>query len=117
MKSMARSILALFALIAFTGWSMSLAFSSPAEKHALFVSAVLAATVQIGAFGLVRLAGRDKALFAWGIGTIFRGIVLIIYGFFLLKLLHLPHTAALVSFAVFLFVSMLLESTLLAYDA
>jgi hypothetical protein len=117
MKSMARSTLALFALIAFTGWSMSLAFSSPAEKHALFVSAVLAATVQIGAFGLVRLAGRDKALFAWGIGTIFRGIVLIIYGFFLLKLLHLPHTAALVSFAVFLFVSMLLESTLLAYDA
>ena len=114
---MARSVLALFALIAITGWLLSLAFSSPADKHALLVSAVLAATVQIGAFGLVRIAGRNNALFAWGIGSIFRAIILIIYGFFLLKLLHLPHTAALVSFAVFLFVSMLLESTLLAYDA
>jgi hypothetical protein len=114
---MARSIMALIALIAITGWLMSLVFSTPAEKHALVVSATLAATVQIGAFSLVHFAGRNKALVAWGIGTIFRLIVLVIYGFFLLKLLHLPHTAALVSFAVFLFVSMLLESTLLAYDA
>jgi hypothetical protein len=117
MKSMARSILLLLALIAFTGWLMSLGFRSPAEKHALLVSATLAAIVQLGAFGLVHMAGRTNALAAWGLGTIFRGTVLALYGFFLVKMLHLPHTAALVSFAVFLFVSMLLESLLMAYDA
>ena len=117
MKSMARSVLLLLALIAFTGWLLSLGLRSPAEKHALLVSAALAAIVQIGAFGLVHTAGRTNALAAWGLGTIFRGTVLALYGFFIVKMLHLPQTAALVSFAVFLFVSMLLESTLMAYDA
>jgi hypothetical protein len=117
MKTMARSTLFLVALIAITGWLLSLWFRSPADKHALLVSAALAAIVQIAAFGLVRMAGQRNALVAWGLGTIFRGTVLVLYGFFLAKMLGLPLTAALVSFAVFLFVSMLLESLLMAYDA
>jgi hypothetical protein len=107
----------LVALIVVTGWILSFWFRSPADRHALLVSGVLAAVVQLGAFGFVRMAGRNNTLVAWGLGSIFRGTVLVLYGFFLIKMLHLPPTAALVSFAVFLFASMLLESLLMAYAA
>lgn len=117
MKSSARSAILLVALIAITGFVLSFWFRSDADRHALLVSAVLAAIVQMAAFSLLHMAGRTNALAAWGLGTIFRGTVLALYGFFLVKMLHLPSTAALVSFAVFLFVSMLLESLLMAYDA
>lgn len=117
MKSAARSALLLVALIGITGWLLSFWFRSDADRHALLVSGCLAAIVQLAAFGLVHMAGRRNALAAWGLGTIFRGTVLALYGFFLVKMLALPRTAALVSFAVFLFVSMLLESLMMAYDA
>jgi len=107
----------LVALIAITAWVLSFWFRSDADRHALLVSGILAAVVQMSAFALVHTAGRRNALAAWGLGTIFRGTVLVFYGFFLVKMLHLPSTAALVSFAVFLFVSMLLESLLMAYAA
>ena len=111
------SALLLVALIIVTGFILSFWFRSDADRHALLVSGVLAAIVQLGAFGFVRIAGRNNALVAWGLGSILRGIVIVLYGFFIIKLLHLPSTAALVSFAVFLFASMLLESLLMAYAA
>ena len=114
---MARSALLLVALLAITGLALSLGYRSTADRHALVVSAVLAAVVQFSAFALVNMAGRANALMAWGLGTIFRGTVLVLYGFFLARMMGLPLSAALVSFAVFLFVSMLLESSLMAYDA
>ena len=114
---MARSTISLVALLIVTALLLSLGFKTEADRHALLVSGILAAVVQMSAFGLVRIAGKTNALAAWGLGTIFRGTVLVFYGLFLVKMLHLPPTAALVSFAVFLFVSMLLESLLLAYDA
>ena len=114
MKSIARSAVLLIALIAVTYWVLSFWFRSDADRQALLVSAALAAIVQLAAFSLLHIAGRTNALIAWGLGSIFRGTVLAFYGFFLAKMLHLPLTAALVSFAVFLFVSMLLESLLIA---
>ena len=114
MKSLARSAILLVALIGITYWALSFWFSSDADRHALLVSAVLAAIVQMAAFSLLHMAGRTNALIAWGLGSVFRGTVLALYGFFLARMLHLPLTAALVSFAVFLFVSMLLESVLIA---
>ncbi|MEP6507586.1 MAG: hypothetical protein ABJC63_05105 [Gemmatimonadales bacterium] len=117
MNRMARSTISLVALLLVTGLLLSLGFRTDADRHALIASGVLAAVVQMSAFTLVHIAGKTNALAAWGLGTIFRGTVLAFYGFFLVKMLALPLTAALVSFAVFLFVSMLLESLLLAYDA
>jgi hypothetical protein len=113
-KSIARSAVLLVALIAVTYWVLSFWFSSDADRHALLVSAILAAAVQLAAFGILHMAGRSNAIIAWGLGSLFRLTVLALYGFFLAKMLHLPLTAALVSFAVFLFVSMLLESLLIA---
>ena len=114
MKSTARSFVLLVALIGITYWVLSFWFRSDADRHALLVSAALAAIVQLAAFSLLHMAGRTNALIAWGLGSVFRGTVLALYGFFLVKLLHLPSSPALVSFAVFLFVSMLLESLLIA---
>jgi hypothetical protein len=113
-KSTARSFFLLVALIGITCWVLSFWFRSDADRHALLVSAVLAAIVQMAAFSLLHMAGRTNALIAWGLGSVFRGTVLALYGFFLVKLLHLPSGPALISFAVFLFVSMLLESLLIA---
>ena len=114
MKSTARSFLLLIALIAITYWVLAFWFRSDADRHALLVSAVLAAVVQLAAFSILHMAGRTNAIIAWGLGSLFRLTVLGLYGFFLAPMLHLPLTPALVSFAVFLFVSMLLESLLIA---
>jgi hypothetical protein len=114
---MARFAVLLVALIALTGWLLSLHFTSGADKHALLVSAVLAGTVQLATFALVQLAGPKNALVGWGMGIVVRATVLVLYGLFLAKMLGLPLTAALVSFAVFLFASMLLETLLISYAA
>jgi hypothetical protein len=117
MKSMARFTGLLLALIGISGWALSQAYDTAAERQALIISAILAATVQVMTFGLIKLLGRQNMLIGWVLGAIFRGTILALYGIVLVKLFGLPQVAALVSFAVFLFVSMLLESTLLAYES
>ena len=116
MKAMARFGLLLVALIVVTGWILSLSFDSAAERHAIVISGVLATAVQTAAFGLVKLFGRRNAtLVGWILGTVLRGTALFVYGLVYAKLLGLPLPAALTSFAVFLFASMLLESYLISY--
>lgn len=116
MKAMARFGILLVALIAITGWILSRGFTTDADRHAIIISAVLAAVVQMMTFGLVQIMGRHNATLAgWGMGAILRGMTLILYGLIFARLLGLPLTAALTSFAVFLFASMLLESFLISY--
>jgi len=115
MKAFTRFALLLVALLAITYLLLSMGFRSSEERRALLVSAWLAGTVQMLGFILILIVGRGKALIGWGMGAVFRGTVLVAYGLFAAKMLGLPLTAALVGFAVFLFVSMLLESFLLAY--
>jgi len=105
----------LVALLAVTGWLLTLGFRSAAEREALIVSACLAGVVQMAGFILIQWIGRGKALIGWALGAVLRGTVFVAYGLFVAGMLGLPLTAALVGFAVFLFVSMLLESLLLAY--
>ena len=114
---MARFTILLIALIAITGLTLSLGFKTAADRHALLISACIATAVQLTTFGLIQLAGKRNALAAWGMGAIFRGTILVLYGLFVAKMLGLPLTAALTSFAVFLFLSMLLESLLISYDS
>ena len=103
-------------LLGVSWWLLSLGFDTDPERRALLISAVLAGVVQLAAFGMLQWFGRDNALVGWGLGAILRGTVLVVYGLFFARMLGLPLTAALVGFAVFLFVSTLLESLLLAYD-
>jgi len=115
-KTVTRFSAMLVVLLAITYWALSLGFDTPAERRALAISAVLAAIVQMAAFGMLQWFGRNNALVGWGLGTVLRSTVLAVYGLIFVRMLHLPPTAALAGFAVFLFVSMLLDSLLMAYD-
>ena len=113
---MARFGVLLVALIAVTGWIISKGFTTDADKHAILVSAVIATVVQLISFGLVQLTGKHNAtLMGWMMGAVVRGLALVMYGLLFARLLGLPLAAALTSFAVFLFASMLLESFLISY--
>ena len=113
---MARFGFLLIALIAVTAWILEKGFTTAGERHAILISAVLATVVQMVSFGIVKYMGRHNAALAgWGIGAVLRVMTLILYGLIFARLLGLPLTAALVSFAVFLFASMLLESFLISY--
>ena len=116
MKAMARFGILLVALIAVTGWIISKGFSTEADKRAILVSGIIATIVQLIAFGLVQLTGkRNATLIGWMMGAVVRGLALALYGLLFVKLLGLPLAAALTSFAVFLFASMLLETFLISY--
>ncbi len=116
MKAIARFGLLLIALLAITGWLLSLYFRTDADKHALIISGVLAGSVQMVAFALVILMKKSNAaLFGWLMGVILRGLVLGLYGLVFAKKLGLPLPAALLSFAVYLFASMLLETQQISY--
>ena len=113
---MARFGILLVALIAVTGWILSKGFTTDMERHAIVTSGIFAASVQLVTYALVVLSRKRNAMLAgWGIGIVIRAITLMLYGLVFAKLLGLPLGAALTSFAVFLFASMLLESFLIAY--
>jgi hypothetical protein len=113
---MARFGILLVALIAVTGWILSKGFTTDAERHAIVVSGIVAGSVQLAAYAFIVITRKRNAVLAgWGIGIVLRTITLMLYGLVFAKLFGLPLTAALTSFAVFLFASMLLESFLIAY--
>ena len=113
---MARFVIALVALMALTGWILSLVYTSPAERHAIWVSAVIVGVVQLLSYGLVVITDRHNAKLAgWGIGIALRTLVLVLYGLVFAKSLGLLLGAALMSFAAFMFATLLLESFLIAY--
>jgi hypothetical protein len=113
---MARFGILLVALFAITGWLLSLGFKTAAERRALLVSGILAAAVQTSTFTLAVMTRRHNQLLAgWGMGIVIRFTFLVLYALVIAKMLALPLSAALVSFVVFLFVSMLLETTLISY--
>ena len=113
---MARFGFLLVALIAITGWLLSLGFTTNADRHALIVSGILAAVIQIATFTLALMTRRrNQLLIGWGMGIVIRFTFLVLYAFVLAKPMGLPLQAALTSFVAFLFVSMLLETILISY--
>jgi hypothetical protein len=97
------------ALTAVVGWILGYFFRSPAEHHAILVSAVVAVVVQLLAFTIMRLVKREHVIAGWGVGVILRFAVLAVYGLVIAKAMGLPSAAALVSLAAFFFVSTTVE--------
>jgi len=95
------------------GWVLSLVWPDSAAAHAIRISAGVAAVVQLFAFGILRLARGSNPIAAWGLGTLLRFAVLVIYAFVIVKSLGLAATPALVSLALFFFLSTLVEPLLL----
>lgn len=95
---------------------LRLGFTTPAERNALLISAGVAWGVQLATFAIARGAGHRNLMISWGMGTALRLVVLVFYAFLVAPAFGLPRTAALMSLVTFLFVSMIIEPFLLAYD-
>ena len=113
MKKFAIFAIASAALIAGTGWLLTLAFPTAGDRHAMIVSALVAYVVQLLSFAVARAWSATNVVAGWGMGMLIRFIVLAIYAFLSSRVLGLPVAAALVSLAAFFFVSTLLEPVLL----
>jgi hypothetical protein len=105
---------AALAIVLVGGFLLSLVWPSPEAAHAILVSAVVALIVQLFAFGIVRLArGSQNTIAAWGLGALLRAVVLGLYALVLVKSLALASTPAVISLALFFFLSTLVEPLLL----
>ncbi len=92
-------------------------FTSEAQHHAMLVSAGLAFAVQLGAYALVApgKTGQGPAgdlLIRWGMGAVIRLMALVFFAL-AATMMKLPLDAALVSLAVFFFLTMMAEPLLL----
>jgi hypothetical protein len=85
----------------------------PDERSAVWISGIVALTVQVGAFALARSLAKDgQGIAGWGIGAIVSLLTLVGFGL-VARGTALPTGAALVSMASFLFVTELIEPPLL----
>jgi len=95
-------------------------FRSVEQQNAMLVSAGLAFAVQLAAYALLAPAKAAKGaagelIARWGVGAVMRLVVLVLYAV-LARVMHLPLDAALISFGVFLFLTMMAEPLLLNYE-
>lgn len=104
------------ALIAISYLVLQLGFDSPGDSGALRTSAMIALAVQLVTFAIARRMPVRNLMLGWGIGSVLRVLVLAVYALLIVPALGLPSSAALVSLATFMFLSMLVEPLLLAYD-
>jgi hypothetical protein len=115
MKAGAWFVVATAALIGIGYFLLQLSFNSPAEHRAILISAFLALAVQMVTFVIARKASGNMMV-GWGVGTLVRVLSVVLYALIVVPAYGLPRSAALISLVIFLFVSMLVEPLLLAYD-
>ena len=113
MKALGLFLAATMAIVVLGGWILGFVWPDAAAAHAVRVSAGVAVLVQLLAFGILRLAGRQNAIAAWGLGALLRFVVLGLYAMVLVKAFALAGTPAIVSLALFFFLSTLVEPLLL----
>lgn len=97
------------AIIGGGAWAVTAVAGDAAADRAVWVSAVVAMVVQVGAFAVIWPIVTRNPIAGWGVGSLIRLTTLVLYGFVGVKLLGLPMEAALLSLAGFLFVTMLVE--------
>ena len=101
------------AIIAVLAWLLGLAFRTPADHRAIWVSATVAYVVQLFTFAIARFAITSNVMVGWGIGVLLRLVTLVVYGFLILKPYGLPPISAMISLVAFFFLSTLIEPVLL----
>ncbi len=90
-------------------------FTGPGASQAVWASAAAAIVVQLATFVIARrYAKAGNLMLGWGIGAIMRVAALAAYGFAGTGTLGLPLAPALLSFALFVFVSTVVEPLFLA---
>jgi len=96
-------------LIAVLGWVLTLVYGGAEARHAILVSALVAFVVQLLAFAILRLSADKNVIAGWGLGAIMRLLVFAVYVLVIVKAFALASPVAMVSLAVFLFASTLVE--------
>lgn len=113
MRAFAIFLAATVAIVLVGGWAISLAWPSAEAAQAIRISGIVAVVVQLLAFAIMRLVGRRNAIGAWGVGSVLRFATLIGYALLFSKGLGAAQMPALLSLALFLFLSSLVEPLLL----
>src|SRR4051794_2477364 len=93
------------ALTAVSARAMTLAFSGPRDGAAILTSAVLAVVIQLGTFPMLRRLAASNLIGAMGAGMAVRFGSLILYALLAPGVLLLPVATALLSLALFYFLS------------
>lgn len=102
------------AVLMFGGAALIALVAGNAEvARAVWTSAGIAFVVQLVAFGVAVPFLAKNPIMGWGLGSVLRLLVLVLYALVGLKSLGLAATPALLSLAGFLFASMLLETLFL----
>lgn len=96
------------------GALMAMVYPGPEARRAIATSAAIAVVVQLLSFAIVRLAAASNNAFAgWGLGALLRMGILAVYALVIVQALGLAAAPALLSLALFFFVSTLVEPLLL----
>ena len=99
--------------IGLAGGVLTAIYGSPAERQAVWVSALVALVVQVLAFAIARLLGSTgHGIAGWGLGAVICLLALVVYGFGS-RALGMPQNAALLSLATYFFLTELIEPPLL----
>jgi hypothetical protein len=102
------------AVVLIGGWIMTRVYPGADARRAILISATVAVLVQLVAFAIARrAAARSNAIVGWGLGSLLRMVVLAVYALVVVRAFDLPAMPALISLAVFFFVSTLVEPLLL----
>jgi hypothetical protein len=104
-----RFAIATTAITAVAGWLLSLIFTGPLDGAAILVSGVLAVSIQVAAFPIIRQLSARHLTAGWAVGSVVRLGTLVAYALLAPNVLLLPSLSALVSLAVFYFLSMVIE--------
>jgi hypothetical protein len=99
--------------ITFVAWLLTLALTGVGATSAIGISALVATVVQIAAFSVTKMMASSNIIAAWGAGALVRLVTLFVYGFLAVKVLALAAVPALLSLAIFFFLSTLLEPVFL----
>ena len=105
--------MATIGVVLVVGALLSLAFRGPGDAGAIWLSAAIAVAVQLAVFALARLVGANNLMARMGTGALLRLLTVVVYGILAAKVIGLPLVAALISLAVFLFLSTLIEPLLI----
>jgi hypothetical protein len=86
-----------------------LLYVAPNERRAVVIGALVAFAVQVAAFAVALTLARSNVMAGWGLGIVVRFVALAAYALLAVPRLGLPMMAALVSLALFFFLSTLIE--------
>src|SRR6476661_7440929 len=95
-------------LIALAAFAMTLLFRGPGEGRTIWITAIIALATQVGSFPVVRRLVGQNLMVGWGTGTLVRFLTLGVYAL-IVVLAHLPVAPALLSLALFYFISSVIE--------